>query len=93
MYFGIAIDCFFFIAERIHHKLFIHSIIDGHLGGFQLLKFIFTYLLLTALGLHCCAWGFFSCEERELLSRSNMWASHCGGSSCCGAQALGTWAQ
>ena len=52
MYFGIAIDCSFLIAERIHHKLFIHSIIDGHLGSFQLFKFIFTYLLLTALGLH-----------------------------------------
>ena len=80
MYFSTAIDCSFFFAERIYHKLFIHSIIDGHLGGFQFLKFIFIYSLSTAQGLHCCVWGFFSCEEREVLSRCDMRASHCGAS-------------
>ena len=30
-----------------------------------------------------------SCPKRELLSSCGAWASHCGGSSCCGAQALG----
>ena len=39
---------------------------------------LFIYLNLTALGLHCCAWAFSSCTQ---------WASHCGGSSCCGAWA------
>ena len=34
--------------------------------------YVFIYLFLSVLGLHCCAR-----------------ASHCGGFSCCGAQALG----
>ena len=29
--------------------------------------FIFIYLFLAALGLHCCAWAFSSCGERGLL--------------------------
>ena len=33
------------------------------------LKFVylFIYLLLAVLGLHCCAWAFFSCSEQGLL--------------------------
>ena len=34
-----------------------------------------------------------SCGERGLLSSCGAWASHCGGVSCWGTQALGTWAQ
>ena len=37
---------------------------------------------------------FSSCGEQGLLSRCSAWASHCGGFSCCGAQAVGysgTW--
>ena len=30
-------------------------------------KFLFIYLFLAALGLHCCAWAFSSCGERGLL--------------------------
>ena len=31
-------------------------------------KFIyFIYLFLAALGLHCCAWAFSSCDERGFL--------------------------
>ena len=30
-----------------------------------------------------------SCGEQGLLSSCHTWASHCGGSSCCGARALG----
>ena len=41
------------------------------------------------LGLRCCVWTFSSWGEWELLSSCDAWASHCGGSSCCGAQALG----
>ena len=34
--------------------------------------------------------GFFSsCSEQGLLSSCGAWASHCGGFSCCRAQALG----
>ena len=43
------------------------------------LKKIIMYLLAT-LGLHCCAWAFFSCRS---------WASHCGGFSCWRTQVLG----
>ena len=38
------------------------------------------YLFLVVLGFCCCMWAFSSCGAR---------ASHFGGSSCCGAQALG----
>ena len=31
------------------------------------LKYLFIYLFLDALGLHCCAWAFSSCDERGLL--------------------------
>ena len=42
---------------------------------------LFLYLFLAELGLCCWAWAFSSCGE--------VGASHCGGFSCCGAQALG----
>ena len=36
-------------------------------------------------------WGLFSgCGEWRLLSRCNVWASHCGGFSCCGTRDLGS---
>ena len=44
---------------------------------------LFIYLFLAALGLRCCAWAFSGCGAR---------ASHCGGFSYCGAQALGAGA-
>ena len=54
-------------------------------------KFIYLiYLFLAALGLCCCTWAFSSCSKRRLLFIAR--ASHCGGFSCCGARALGTWA-
>ena len=53
-------------------------VIDGSLCCFFLIFKI--YLFLSALGLHCCARAFSSCGVR---------ASHCGGFSCCGPQALG----
>ena len=46
-------------------------------------------LFLAALGLHCCAWAFFSCGEWELLSSCNALASRCCNFSSCRAQALG----
>ena len=30
-------------------------------------KFLFIYLFLAALSLHCCTWTFSSCSERGLL--------------------------
>ena len=47
------------------------------------------FIILTALGLCCCAWAFSSCSERGTSLRCGAWASLCGGFSCCGAWALG----
>ena len=41
-------------------------------------------------GLCCCTWAFSSCGEWGLLFVCGVWSSHCGGFSCCRAQALGT---
>ena len=49
---------------------------------------ILVYLLLIALGLHCCTWAFSSCREQELTSSSSAQASHWNGFYCYGAQAL-----
>ena len=45
--------------------------------------YLFIYLFVAALGLHCCTRAFSSCGKR---------ASHCGGFSCCGSWALGVQA-
>ena len=37
----------------------------GHIRSFCSL-FIFTYLFMAALGLHCCMWVFSSCAEQGL---------------------------
>ena len=47
---------------------------------------IFTYFL-TALGLHCCLWGFSSCSKQGLLL-IGVHRILTGGFSCCGAQIL-----
>ena len=56
---------------------------------FFLINLFIYYLSLAALGLCCCAWAFSSCGEWGLLFVVVRGASHCGGFSCCGAQALG----
>ena len=70
---------------------------EGFIGWFCALlslswnSFLKFYLVLTVLGLHCCAWSFRSGGERRLLSSCSVWASHGGGFSCCGAQAQELW--
>ena len=44
---------------------------------------IIIYLILIALGLHCCTWAFSSCSKQRLLSNCGVQASHCGGFFCC----------
>ena len=59
-----------------------------------------TLFILAMLGLHCCV-GFSLGRASRGYSSCGMQASHCGGFSCCRAQALGhvgfsncdTWAQ
>ena len=59
-------------------------------GAVSLKKFFF----LTALGLRCCTQAYSSCDEWVLLfvAVRGLQGSHCGGFSCCGTQALGSWA-
>ena len=47
------------------------------------------FIILAALGLHCCTQAFSSYGKRGLSSSCSAWASHCGVFSCCRAQALG----
>ena len=44
---------------------------------------LIIHLFLAVLGPHCRTWAFSSC---------GVWASHCSGFSCCGAEARGEWA-
>ena len=43
---------------------------------------------MAALGLRCCVQAFSSCSEQGATLGCGARASHCGGFSCCGAQAL-----
>ena len=61
-----------------------------YLWGYLFSFFFFKkdYLFLATLGLLCCLhWVFSSCGEQGLLSNCSVQASHCGGFSCCRAQA------
>ena len=49
------------------------------------------YLFLVALGLCCWMPAFSNCCEQGLLPDCGAWASHCGGLSCCRAQAQYLW--
>ena len=51
------------------------------------------FLLPSVVDTHCCAWAIPSCGEWGLLSSCGTQASHCGGFSCCEAQALGARAR
>ena len=44
------------------------------------------------LSLRCCTRAFSSCGKWGATLRCGVWASYCGGFSCCGAQALGAQA-
>ena len=54
-------------------------------------KFIFKKFL-AVLGLRCCAWTFSLVAAGGATLQCSAQPSHCGGFSCCKAQALGTWA-
>ena len=63
--------------------------------------FNYYYLFLAALGLHCCSGFSIFAVSGVCPPVAGVWASHHGGFSCCGAQALdlagfrscSTWAQ
>ena len=55
-------------------------------GGYVFFWILFV-LFLVSLGLCCCIRAFSSYDEQGLLSSCGLRASHCGGFSCCRAQA------
>ena len=83
---GFSLDAFNQFEEVPFYSYFSESFYHADQIFFNLF-----YLFLAALGLRCCAQAFSSCGERGLL-RCGAWASHCGGLSCCRAQALGVQA-
>ena len=56
--------------------------------------FLINLFIFGCIGSSLLRTGFLSsCGERQGATlRCGVWASHCGGFSCCGARALGTWA-
>ena len=68
----------------------VHASTASALFIFNFFSKIFIYLFWAVLGLHCCAQVFSSCGKWGLLSSCiARVASHCGGFSWYGAQALG----
>ena len=102
MYFFIYI--YFFLATlcRLHYQglnlgpwQWKHQVLTtGTPGNFTwhvFFFFLFFFFFLSLLGLGCCA-GFLWLQPVGATLHCGARASHCGGFSCCGAQALGTWA-
>ena len=87
-----------------HLQLFLISLCHFYWHGHSAIRswstFIYMYIyhyificlfvcFLAVLGLHCCTQAFSRCREQALLSHWGVKTSHCGGFSCCRAQALG----
>ena len=51
--------------------------------------YYYYFFFLAVLGLRCCVQAFSSCGERGATLSCGAQPPHCGGFSCCGAQALG----
>ena len=54
--------------------------------------FYFFNLFLAVVGSSLLCVGFLQLWRAGATLRCGVWASHCGGFSCCGARALGAWA-
>ena len=70
------------ILSLLFHFFFFNGIILWILSCFLLFHstlFLFIYLFLTMLGLHCCTRAFSSCGRQGPPSSCGAWASHCGG--------------
>ena len=56
-------------------------------------KFFLIYLFIFGcVGSSLLHTGFLQLQQAGATLRCGVWSSHCSGFSCCGAQALGTWA-
>ena len=73
---------------------FLEDSIGGNLDNLEFGNdfFFFFNLFLAALGLCCCTQAFSLVAAKGATLRCSVRASHCGGLSCCRAQALGAWA-
>ena len=70
------------------HNIFVIELIVHHYNFLFFSFYLFTFWLhLVFIAAHGL---FFSCSEQGLFSSFGAQAFHCGGFSCCGAQALGT---
>ena len=56
------------------------------------LDLFFFFFFFAALGLCCRLWAFLLLWWAGATLPCGVWVSHCGGFSCCGAWAPGTWA-
>ena len=75
-------------------EFLVHKVWDGLEPCHFFFKKMYLCIIcvLAVLDLPCCARASSGCGEWGLLSTCGVRASHCGGFSCCGAWALGTWA-
>ena len=73
------------------HEFMVHHSVEVFVRYiFKLINlFYFILSFLAVLGLRCCAWAFLWLWRAGATLRCGVQASHCGGFSCCGAQALG----
>ena len=80
------------LFTKMHLKLYKCLACLQHLEEPDVFIYLFVYLIcllfLAVLGLHCCTRAFQLRRARAAL-RCGARASHCGGFSCCRAQALG----
>ena len=77
------------IRDAFWYGIFVLQDLMVHrsLRSFSFLTFL-KNVSMAALGLHCCSWTFSRCREHGLHCSCRAQASHCGGFSCCGTQAL-----
>ena len=73
-------------TKQLYVSIYCDSIYVRFFGFF--FKIIFIYLFMAVLGLRCCS-GFSLDAGEGAILHCGVWASHCGGFSCCRAQALG----
>ena len=73
---GLGVPPYLFLLRTVLTFLYVHC--------------AFIYLLVAILGLDCCMGTLCRCRQRRLAFSGCAQASHCSGSSCCRARALGT---
>ena len=65
--------------------IFFDAVVNGILKNY-----LFIYLFIGCIGSSLLHAGFLYLQREVATLSCSAWASHCGGFSCCGAQALGS---